>query len=108
MMLGILTNAAPESMEAACWANNPHRARYQYGDSQQIGAVAPTMFIVGDHDFIRPEHTVQMLRPIPDVQLAIFPGAGHDAIIKRHEDVLARVMSFLNVALPGSETSAGE
>jgi len=75
-------------------------------DLRAIGA--PTMIIIGDHDFIRPEHAVQMLRLIPNAQLAVLPGAGHDAIIERHQDVLARVTSFLDATRPVSATNAGE
>jgi pimeloyl-ACP methyl ester carboxylesterase len=67
-------------------------------DLHSIGS--PTLIIVGDHDFIRPEHAIQVFRLIPGAQLAILPGAGHDAITERHEDVLAIATRFLDGA-PG-------
>src|SRR5262245_4445793 len=65
------------------------------------------MLIVGDHDFIRPEHAVQMFRLIPNAQLAVLPGAGHDAITERYEDVLAAMTRFLD-AVPSSQSKAGQ
>lgn len=38
---------------------------------------APTLILVGDHDSIREEHTVEIFRHIPNSQLCIFPNSTH-------------------------------
>lgn len=38
---------------------------------------APTLILVGDHDIIREEHTVEIFLHIPNSQLCIFPNSTH-------------------------------
>jgi pimeloyl-ACP methyl ester carboxylesterase len=42
---------------------------------------APTLFMVGDADVVRPEHALELFRLLPHAELAIFPGAAHGAYI---------------------------
>jgi pimeloyl-ACP methyl ester carboxylesterase len=38
---------------------------------------APTLILVGDTDFIRLEHAIEMFELIPNAQLAVLPGTTH-------------------------------
>ena len=44
---------------------------------------APVLLIVGDHDVVRPEHMVEMMRLIPHAQLAVLPGTDHMQLVER-------------------------
>jgi len=46
----------------------------------------PALVIAGDKDVIRPEHTLQLYRTLPDAELCILPG-GHGDYIGEIEDV---------------------
>lgn len=46
-----------------------------WSDEDMRSIKAPTLLMCGDQDVIRPEHTVEMLRILPNAQLAILPGA---------------------------------
>lgn len=59
---------------------------------------AHVLVIVGDHDFVRPEHAVELFRQIPQSELLILPDAGHDAIEKHSQQVLAAVRPFLDAS----------
>lgn len=54
----------------------------------------PVLIIVGDTDFVRLEHAVEMKRLVPDAQLAILPGTTHMQVI-RPDLVLPMVTAFL-------------
>ncbi len=47
------------------------------------GIDAPTLLIAGDHDVVRAEHMVEMLRLIPHAQLAVLPGTDHMQLVER-------------------------
>ena len=68
----------------AMWSVEPDIANEEL---RQIGV--PTLLIVGDHDIVTPEHTVEMFRAIPNAQLCIVPNAGHGAMPQE------AVLSFL-------------
>lgn len=57
---------------------------------------APTLLIVGDHDFVRLDHAAEMKELIPGAQLAVLPGATHVDVLRRTELVLPMVESFLD------------
>ncbi|SDT12131.1 alpha/beta fold hydrolase [Jiangella sp. DSM 45060] len=54
----------------------------------------PVLIIVGDTDFVRLEHAVEMKRRVPDARLAILPGTTHMQVI-RPDLVLPMVTAFL-------------
>jgi pimeloyl-ACP methyl ester carboxylesterase len=56
---------------------------------------AKTMICAGDHDLIRPEHTLALARAIPGAAMWIVPNASHSAMIERPELVNPRVLAFL-------------
>ncbi|HVZ56009.1 MAG TPA: alpha/beta hydrolase [Chitinophagaceae bacterium] len=61
--------------------NQPH---IPYADLEQIQC--PTLVIGGDHDVIRPEHTLQIFSHIPHAYLWILPASGHSTPIVYKED----------------------
>lgn len=71
------------------WAVEPN-----YTLADMAGVKAPTLVIAGDGDLITPEHSVEMLRAIPDAQLCIVPGEGHGVIPKE------TILTFLQEASP--------
>lgn len=56
---------------------------------------APTLLVVGDHDFVRVEHAAEMLELIPDAQLAVIPGARHTEVMRRPDQLLPLIGPFL-------------
>ncbi|WP_063771928.1 alpha/beta fold hydrolase [Kitasatospora mediocidica] len=63
---------------------------------------APTLLVLGDHDFVRLAHAAEMLDLIPDAQLAVLPGTTHTDVTRRPEQLLALVLPFLAPAAPRS------
>lgn len=55
----------------------------------------PVLMIIGDTDFVRPEHMVEMQRRLPNAQLAILPGTKHMEVAARADLVLPMVDAFL-------------
>ena len=66
-----------------------------WGDDTMRAIDAPTLPIVGDHDFVRLEHAVAMQALIPGSQLAVLPGTTHMGVTQRAEIVLPTVERFL-------------
>lgn len=63
-------------------------------DEQLAGLTMPVLIIVGDTDFVRLEHAVEMKQLVPNAQLAILPGTKHMQVI-RPDVVLPMVSAFL-------------
>ncbi|GAA1716252.1 alpha/beta hydrolase [Nonomuraea bangladeshensis] len=62
---------------------------------EQLGRLTmPVLIIVGDTDFVRLEHAVEMKQLLPNAQLAILPGTKHLQVI-RPDLVLPMVTAFL-------------
>jgi len=64
-------------------------------DAQLAEIQAPTLVMVGDHDIIRPEHTMEIYQHLPHAQLCILPGTSHNTFDRRPEWVNPMVLSFL-------------
>ncbi len=54
----------------------------------------PVLVICGDHDIIKPEHTLEIFRSIPGASLWILPGSGHDTCIRFKDDFNKMVRRF--------------
>jgi pimeloyl-ACP methyl ester carboxylesterase len=68
---------------------------YEGWTSDQLARLTmPVLIIIGDTDFVRLEHAVEMKQQLPDAQLAILPGTKHLQVI-RPDLVLPMVSSFL-------------
>jgi pimeloyl-ACP methyl ester carboxylesterase len=63
-------------------------------DEQLAGITMPVLIIIGDTDFVRLEHAVEMKQLVPNAQLAILPGTTHMQVI-RPDLVLPMVTAFL-------------
>jgi pimeloyl-ACP methyl ester carboxylesterase len=62
----------------------------------ELGRItAPTLLVVGDHDFVRLEHAVQAHGLIPGAQLAVVPGATHMGVLRRDDLIVPLVDRFL-------------
>lgn len=56
---------------------------------------APTLILVGDTDFIRLEHAIEMYGLIPNAQLAVLPGTTHMQVMANADRLLSLVGPFL-------------
>lgn len=79
-----------------------------FSDEQIRAIKAPTLLIIGDSDFTRPEHAVEMFRllgggvfgdtpaGLPNSQLAILPGTSHVGLADRADWLASMVNEFLD------------
>jgi pimeloyl-ACP methyl ester carboxylesterase len=65
---------------------------------------APTLLLVGDNDFVRLEHAVEMKHLLPGARLAVLPDTTHIDLMRRTEHVLPMVETFLGRARPEGST----
>ncbi len=63
-------------------------------DEQLARLTMPVLIIIGDTDFVRLEHGVEMKQLLPNAQLAVLPGTKHLQVI-RPDLVLPMVTAFL-------------
>jgi pimeloyl-ACP methyl ester carboxylesterase len=63
-------------------------------DEQLARLTMPVLIIIGDTDFVRLEHAVEMKQSVSNAQLAILPGTKHMQVI-RPDLVLPMVTAFL-------------
>ena len=61
---------------------------------------APILVMIGDADFVRPEHAVEMYRLLPHGELAVLPQTGHFAPIERPQWVGSMARAFLAAPMP--------
>jgi pimeloyl-ACP methyl ester carboxylesterase len=63
---------------------------------KELAAItAPFLLVQGDHDFVRLEHSVAIVRLIPHAELAVIPDASHFALASEQERVIPIVKHFL-------------
>lgn len=55
-----------------------------YADLSQIHC--PVLVMAGDHDIIKPEHTLKIFQSIPNAELCIFPDSNH-GVCQQHPDL---------------------
>ena len=67
-----------------------------WSDEQLAGITAPTLIVLGDHDFFTVEHAALMQHLIPGAQLAVFPGTTHMQITRRADLLLPVLARFLD------------
>jgi len=89
-------NPEPDHYEEAMnkilemWRTLP---RFTPAELQSIHA--KTMICAGDHDVVRPEHTVALARAIPRATMWIVPDASHSVMMEQPDVVNAKVLTFL-------------
>lgn len=57
---------------------------------------APTLVLAADHDLMTIEHTVELHQAIAGSQLCVVPGANHNLVFDRADEVSAAVLRFLS------------
>jgi pimeloyl-ACP methyl ester carboxylesterase len=67
-----------------------------WSDEQLAGITAPTLLVLGDHDFTTVEHGALMLELIPGSQLAVLPGTTHMQATRRSDLLLPMLAAFLH------------
>jgi pimeloyl-ACP methyl ester carboxylesterase len=71
--------------------------RFTGWSPEELGSIrVPTLIMVGDNDFIRLEHAVQMRQLIPGSDLAVLPDTTHMQLTQRAELVVPIVERFLS------------
>lgn len=65
-------------------------------DEQLAAVTAPTLVVIGDHDFTTTAHGVRMQELIPGAQLAILPGTTHMQAPRRADLLLPMLDAFLD------------
>jgi pimeloyl-ACP methyl ester carboxylesterase len=67
-----------------------------WSDEQLAAITAPTLLVIGDHDFTTVQHAALMLELIPGSQLAVLPGTTHMQATRRPELLLPMLGRFLD------------
>ncbi|GAA3431129.1 alpha/beta fold hydrolase [Kutzneria kofuensis] len=67
-----------------------------WSDEQLAGITAPTLLVMGDHDFVTIEHGALMKRLIPGSHLAVLPNTTHMTVTLRSELLLPVLADFLD------------
>ncbi|GAA4939741.1 pimeloyl-ACP methyl ester carboxylesterase [Actinomycetospora succinea] len=70
-------------------------AEQNWTPEQLATITAPTLLMIGDHDFVRVDHAVAMQEAIPDAGLAVLPRTKHTKVISRVGLVAPLVEDFL-------------
>lgn len=90
---------SPEHFEAfAAKASAAVGAFEGWPDEDLQAITAPTLLIVGDTDFVRLDHAVQMHDLIPNAQLAVLPGTTHIDVMRRSDLLTPMVEAFLSAS----------
>jgi pimeloyl-ACP methyl ester carboxylesterase len=64
-------------------------------DDDLRAITAPTLLVIGDHDFVRVEHAAEMRDLIPGSQLAVLPATTHMGVMTRTDLLLPMAAAFL-------------
>jgi len=72
------------------------RIQWEGFSKEELASIkAPVLIIVGDHDFVRPEHSVEGFKLVPNAELAVIPDASHFFVLfSEHERVIPVVKHF--------------
>lgn len=69
----------PSAVERMFWLDvEMMRAATDTSDADLAALTAPMLFLSGDHDIVRPEHTLELARLVADGRAAVVPGAHGD------------------------------
>lgn len=67
-----------------------------WSDSEVRTLKAPLMVILGDRDFLQPEHALKLFRMAPNRRLAVLPGSDHSAPVTRVDWVASMLLDFFD------------
>ena len=95
---------------SAIWSkfNNVQWNGFTNEDLTQLKAVV--LIAIGDHDWVRLEHALEIFKLIPNCELAVIPDAGHFALDAEQWKVLPVFEAFLDAPtkrLPFATTAVG-
>jgi pimeloyl-ACP methyl ester carboxylesterase len=77
------------------WRTAPHNTQ------QELGRIkAPTLVVAGEFDVVRPEHTSQLAKSIPNAEAAIIADGTHFVASRKPDIVNALILGFLARSLP--------
>jgi pimeloyl-ACP methyl ester carboxylesterase len=71
------------------------RAEENWSPADLARVAAPTLVVIGDHDFVRVDHAVAMTDAIPDAGLAVLPRTKHTEVVGRVGIVAPLLEDFL-------------
>lgn len=87
----------PERFEAFHARLSQSAADLQGWSDEQLGAIsAPTLLVLGDHDFVTIEHAALMQHLIPGSKLAVLPNTTHMTAASRADLLLPMLADFLD------------
>jgi pimeloyl-ACP methyl ester carboxylesterase len=67
-----------------------------WSDEQLAGITAPTLIVIGDHDFVTVEHGALVKELVPGSQLAVLPATTHMTITGRTDLLVPLLAAFLD------------
>jgi pimeloyl-ACP methyl ester carboxylesterase len=72
------------------------RIRWEGFSKEELASIkAPMLILLGDHDFVRLEHAVEIIKLIPNAELAVIPSASHFVLFSEQERVIPIIKHFL-------------
>jgi pimeloyl-ACP methyl ester carboxylesterase len=87
----------PEEFELFMGKTSGMVGAFEGWQADELRAItAPTLLVLGDHDFVRVEHAAEMHDLIPDSQLAVLPSTTHMGVMTRTDLLLPMIEAFLN------------
>jgi len=72
------------------WLNEPN-----ISETDLAKIKCPTLITVGDHDIVKPEHTLKMFQTIPNARLFVVPGTTHYVLLEKPKLWNETVFDFL-------------
>jgi len=70
-----------------------------WSEAEMRSLKAPLMVMLGDDDFLRPEHALDLFRMAPNRRLAVLPGSDHSAPVTRSDWVTAMLVDFFDAPI---------
>lgn len=67
-----------------------------WSEAEMRSLKAPLMVMLGDDDFLRPEHALELVKMVPSGRLAILPGSDHSAPVTRADWVTDMLIDFFD------------
>jgi pimeloyl-ACP methyl ester carboxylesterase len=67
-----------------------------WSDDELRDLKGATLVLIGDRDFVRVEHAAHMQHVLPDVRLAVVPGATHVGLLHETDLVMPILHRFLS------------
>ena len=72
------------------WLNSPN-----FSEQDLAKVSCPALIMIGDHDIIKPEHSVRLYQILPKGQLCVVPNASHFGPVEKPELVNGIILTFL-------------